>query len=325
MKKIIAIVGPTASGKTDLAIKIAKRFLYKNRQNKFIKYLKLDGINGAEIVSADSRQIYKDMNIGVAKPQRDKENKNSKRYISKGIVHHLIDIKKPNEDYSVAEYKRDAIKIINDILNRNKMPILVGGTGLYVKAVLDNLTIPEVKADNTLRKRLEKQIEKNGIEYLSKKLLKIDPKAGEIVDLKNPRRVIRALEIIKGTGNLFSDLRKTGPLMFDAIRIGICPEKNILEKRIKKRTREMLDKRKSKNIISETKKLLKKYGENNKIIDSIGYHEIIDFLNKKISLKQAEENINKNTMNYAKRQMTWFKKDKKVKWIKEQKDAFKII
>lgn len=318
MKKIIAIVGPTASGKTDLAIKIAKKFSLQNKNSKF------KNIAGAEIVSADSRQIYKDMDIGVAKPKRDK-GKKSKEYISNGIIHHMIDIKRPDEDYSVAEYKKEAIKIINDILNRGKIPIFVGGTGLYIKAVLDNLTIPEAKANNKLRKKMEEELNKKGLQCLSNKLIKLDPKAKEIVDLKNPRRVIRALEIIETTGNLFSETRKSGPPLFDAIRIGICPEKNILEKRIAKRTKDMLNKNKSKNIISETKKLIKKYGKNNKIIDSIGYREIIDYLNKSISLQEAENQINKHTIDYAKRQMTWFKKDKNIKWIKDPKEAFKII
>lgn len=302
LPKILVIVGPTASGKTALAIALAKKY------------------NG-EIVSADSRQIYKWMAIGTGKVPRD--NKKSKKYISEGIPHYLIDIKNPNEDYSVAEYKRDAINAINDISKRGKLPILVGGTGLYAKAAVDNLTIPEVKADPRLRKRLEVQIKKEGLAAVAKKLVSLDPEAASIVDLKNPRRVIRALEIVLKTKQSFSASRKSGPPLYEAMQIGLFPGKEKLAKRIKKRTEEMF----KNGLAKEVKTLLKKYPPSPKhygkaspycrAFDGIGYREVIDYLNGKISLPEAEELINKNSINYAKRQMTWFKKDKRIRWVED--------
>lgn len=303
--KILVIVGPTASGKTALAIALAKKY------------------NG-EIVSADSRQIYRGMDIGTAKaPISSERNEVTKSSVPEkagihaylhSVPHHLVNIKNPNDDYSVADYKHDAIRAINDIVEREKLPILVGGTGLYIKAVIDNLTIPEVKADPRLRKRLEAQIQKEGLISVFKKLVSLDPDAAYLVDSKNPRRVIRALEIATGTNKPFSASRKLGPPLFDAARIGIYPGKEILEKRIKKRTKEML----KNGLIKEVKTLVKKYGPECKAFDGIGYREVIDYLNGKISLKEVEGLINKNSIHYAKRQMTWFKKDKRIRWIKNR-------
>ncbi len=327
-QKIVAIVGPTASGKTALAIRLAKKY------------------NG-EIVSADSRQIYRGMDIGTAKPLRQnteyriqkKEYKKKKKegqsedYISGGIRHHLLDIKNPDEDYSVADYKRDATRAIDAILKRGKLPILAGGTGLYVKAVIDNLTIPEVKADPRLRKRLETEIKKEGLPAVFQKLIALDPEAAHIVDPKNPRRVIRALEIAVATKKPFSETRKSGPPLYDAVHIGIFPGKEVLEKRIKKRTREMFgngparadfSKKKSGGLVKEVKSLVKKYGSRCKTFDGIGYREVIDYLDGKISPGEAEKLINKNTVAYAKRQMTWFKKDKRIRWVKDQKDKMNL-
>jgi tRNA dimethylallyltransferase len=298
LPKILVIVGPTASGKTALAIALAKKY-------------------GGEIVSADSRQIYHGMDIGTAKIVKSKKWKVKRR----GIPNHLISIKNPDEDYSVAEYKRDAIRTINGILKRGHLPILVGGTGLYVKAVIDNLTIPEVKADPRLRKQLEAQIKKEGLATVAEKLLSLDPEAASIVDLKNPRRVIRALEIALKTKQPFSTSRKSGPPLYDAIQIGIYPGKEILEKRIKKRTKEMF----KNGLIKEVKTLLKKYGAKYKAFDGIGYREVIDYLDGKISLKEAKELIDKNTIHYAKRQMTWFRKDKRIRWMKNLKEGSRLF
>ena len=189
--KLIVILGPTASGKTDLAIKLAKKY------------------NG-EVVSADSRQIYKGMDIGTAKPLD-----------LKGIAHWLLNIKKPNQDYTVAEYKKNAVKAIKNIQKRGKLAILAGGTGLYIKAVVENLNIPKVKANPLLRQKIEKEIEKRGLDYVFKKLIKLDPEAAYIVDPKNPRRVIRALEVCLLTKKPFSEQRKTGKALFDVLEIGI--------------------------------------------------------------------------------------------------------
>ncbi len=291
--KIIVIVGPTASGKSDLAIKIARKF------------------NG-EIVSADSRQIYRDMNIGTAKP--------TKKELAT-IPHYLIDIKNPNQNYTVAEYKRDAIKAINKIIKKKKLPILTGGTGLYIKALIDNLNIPEVAPDMKLRKKLEKEIERHGLKYLFEKLINIDPEAAYIVDPNNPRRIIRALEIAVKTKKPFSAQRNVGKPLFNFIEIGIKWPKDVLDKRINKRVDLMI----KNGLIKEVENLVKKYGQKHQSFDAIGYREIIGYLDGKITFKETVELIKKNTRNYAKRQITWFKKDKRINWIKNTKEAEKLI
>jgi tRNA dimethylallyltransferase len=305
--KIIAIVGPTASGKTALSIELAKKF------------------NG-EIVSADSRQIYEGMDIGTAKPKIFKP-KNFKNwlltpYINEDkIPHYLMDIKKPSSDYSLAQYKKDAIKAIKHILEKNKLPILIGGTGLYVKAVLDNLKIPKTKPNPLLRKKLEKDLKEKGLNYLVKELIDIDPESAYIVDLKNPRRVIRALEIVITTQKPLSSQRKIGPKLFNALILGINPGKEILKEKIIKRTYQMFEQ----GLISEVQNLISKYGKNVKAFDAIGYREIIDYLENKISKQEAIDQIIKNTINYTKRQMTWFRKEKDIIWIKNSKQAEKLV
>lgn len=299
LPKLIVIVGPTASGKSALAIKIAKQF------------------NG-EIVSADSRQVYHGMDIGTAKPT-EKE--------MAAVPHHLIDIKNPNENYTVAEYKRDALKAIKKIITKGHLPILVGGTGLYVKAIIDNLKIPKVKPDFELRRKLEKEIEKYGLNFVFKKLIDIDPEATYIVDPNNPRRVIRALEIALKTKKPFSIQRQAGKPLFDFIEIGTEWPKNILDERINKRVDLMI----KEGLVGEVKNLIKKYGSKQQSFDAIGYREIIECIkNKKCSYssdrrtsykfnrnipEEAKSLIKKNTRNYAKRQMTWFKKDKRIYWV----------
>jgi tRNA dimethylallyltransferase len=303
--KILVVVGPTASGKTALSIQLAKKL-------------------GGEIVSADSRQVYRGMDIGTAKPpfspasNRAVVKTSAPRggthrgapYISAGIPHHLIDIKNPDEDYTVAEYKRDAIKAIRNILRRGKLPILVGGTGLYVKAIVENLDIPRVAADPALRRKLEQATCDKGLEYMFKKLVALDPEAAYIVDPKNPRRVIRALEVTLATGRPFTAQRTKGAPLFDAHIIGIKVPPATLRRRIEKRVDAML----RDGLVEETEKLYKKYGKV-KALDAIGYREIIDHLDGNIPLEEAVRQMKFNTWRYARRQMTWFRKDKNVKWI----------
>jgi tRNA dimethylallyltransferase len=319
--KIVAIVGPTASGKTKLAVKLALRL--GSAQAK-----KLYGINGAEIVSADSRQIYKGMDIGTAKPLGGQISnfqflisKQKSGFFSNGIRHYLIDIKSPNEDYTVAEYKKGAIAAIRKILHAGKLPFLVGGTGLYVKAVIDSLDIPKVKANKKLRARLEAELKQKGLGHLFNKLVGLDPEAAYIVDPKNPRRVIRALEIVLATGKPLSTQRKKGEPLFDALQIGIARPKGALCHVIATRVNKML----RDGLVYEVKNLVKKYGASQKAFDAIGYREIIDYLNGKITLPEATELMKKNTWRYAKRQMTWFRKDKDVRWIKNERVAEALV
>ncbi len=291
--KMIAVVGPTASGKTTLAITLAQRF------------------NG-EIVSADSRQVYRGMNIGTAKPTAEE---------LRAAPHYCIDIKDPNEDYTVAEYKADAIAAIRDILARKKLPIMVGGTGLYVKAVLENLDIPKIAANPALRAKLEKEIAEEGLDMVFKKLVALDPEAAYIVDPKNPRRVVRALEVAITTGAPFTAQRVKHPPLFNTLTIGLNPPPEILRERINAR----VDKMVNDGLVAETEQLIKKYGADCPAFDAIGYREIINHLNGKTSLHEAVALIKTNTWHYAKRQMTWFKKDKMVRWAENHEEAFVLI
>lgn len=289
MKKLIVILGPTASGKTELAIKLARKF------------------NG-EIVSADSRQVYRDLDIGTAKPTKKEQRE---------VLHRLIDIKNPNQPYSVSQYKQDAIGAINKIIQRNKIPFLVGGTGLYIKAVVDNLYIPKVKPDLKLRRRLEVIIENKGLKNLYEDLVKIDPEAAYIVDPQNPRRIIRALEVAFKTKKPFSQQRKKGRPLFEVLQIGLPPNKERIEKRVEEMVKA--------GLVKEVKNLIRKFDKNLATFDAIGYRETINYLEKKTSLPEAVEKIKKNTWHFARHQMTWFKKDPRIHWVKTKKEAEKLI
>lgn len=281
--KIIVIVGPTASGKSDLAVKIAKKF------------------NG-EIISADSRQIYRGMDIGTAKPGKKE---------MAAIKHHLVDIKNPNQDYAAGQFKKDAVRAINKTIKLGKLPILVGGTGLYIDAVVKNLEFPEIKEDKKLRARLEEEIKKRGLDYVFQKLVDLDPEAAYIVDPKNPRRVVRAMEVALISGKPFSAQRKTGRPLYDVLEIGINIPPETLKERIAGRIKQMV----RSGLVNEIKGLVKRYGKNCKVFDAIGHREIIDYLGGKISLAEAIEQINKNTWYYVRRQVTWFRGNKKILWF----------
>lgn len=267
--KLIVIVGPTASGKTDLAMKLAEKF------------------NG-EIVSADSQMIYKEMDIGTAKPPKN--------------THHMVDLIKPNEEYNVALYKEKAIEVINDIIRRGKQPFLVGGTGLYIKAVTDNLTFPKIENNKKLRDELErKTIEELFLEYQ-----KIDKEGSKIIDRKNKRRLIRAIEVTRALNESFFKERKEEEL-YDCIILGIKTNKEEIEKSIRERVEQMI----KDGLEKEAKKIYKKYG----ILKTIGYQEWRDYFENNSTLEEVKSKIITNTIKYSKRQITWFKKDKRIKWL----------
>jgi len=283
MNKLLVILGPTASGKSDLAIKIAKFF------------------NG-EIISADSRQIYKEMNIGTAKPIKDN-------------LHNLLDLINPDEHFSAAEYKKLAYKTIKNIQNRNKLPILCGGTGLYISSVIENWQFPKIPPQEKLRKQLEKK----SIEQLFIIYEKLDPKGANLIDKKNKRRLIRAIEVCKTNNKAFWQQRKKNKPPFKALLIGIKLPKEELKERITKRVKKMI----KNGLKTEINALIKKYGWISSL-QTIGYQEWKQYFDNKINKKQVQNLIELHTFQYSKRQMTWFKKMKNVTWIEKPEQAIKL-
>jgi len=288
-KKLIVILGPTASGKTALAIKLAKQF---------------DG----EIVSADSRQIYKELNIGTAKPTKKERE---------AIPHHLVDVISPTQEFNVVIYKKLAIQAIKDIQKRGKVPFLVGGTGLYIQAVVDNIEFPRVPAQWNLRKELEKKSTKELFEIYKK----LDPRGAKFIARENKRRLIRAIEVCKVTGKPFFEQRKRGKVLFDILQIGIKVNKEELRARISKRVEEMF----KSGLEEEVKRLVEKYGFEIPLLQTIGYQEWQEYFAGKITKEELKEKIKLHTLQFAKRQITWFKKDKRIKWIKNYQEGEKLI
>lgn len=289
-RKVIVIIGPTATGKSGLAIELAKKF------------------NG-EIISADSRQVYKGLNIGTGKI--------TKREMQ-GVPHYLLDVASPKRRFTVAQYKKLAEKILPYMVVRNKLPIIVGGTGFYIQALVDNITIPEVPTNLKLRK----EIEKKSTEELFKILKKLEPKRAENIDSKNPRRLIRAIEIAKHLGKV--PPYTLNPSGYTPLFIGLdLPDKKLKEK-IKKR----LEERIKKGIISEAKRLHKN-GLSFKRMRELGleYKFLADFLEDKIDKEEMKKLLETAIWQYAKRQRTWFKRDRRILWFRpgEQKKIEKEV
>lgn len=309
---LIVILGPTGSGKTSLSLKLARKY------------------NG-EIVSSDSRQIYRGLNIGTGKIQKQdtrykiQNTKIQNLYYGNvnGIPHYMIDILNPDQEYSVAQYKEDALKVISNIIKRKKITFLVGGTGLYIKAIVDNLDIPKVKPDEVMRNKL--------YELSNKKLLsilkKIDLTAAKKIDPNNKRRLIRAIEVFRQTGKPFSKQNKKGKPLFNVLQIGIKVTRKELYKRIDERVDTMI----KEGLINETKKLIEKYSSSLPAMSGIGYKEIGQYLLRNdtrkgvTKLKESIQKIKYRTHNYVRRQNTWFSKDKRIKWIKIYRQAEKLI
>lgn len=275
---VIAIVGATASGKTAYSIELAKE---------------IDG----EIISADSRLVYKGFNIGAAKPTIEERQ---------GIPHYMIDIVEPDFEYSAGLYKQQAKKIINDIIKRGKTPIIAGGTGLYIDILLKNYDLPEIPADRPLREELKKYTKDD----LYNKLLELDSDAGEIIDKNDSKKIIRAIEIIKTTGKSLKNSRGIKPSEYNIKWIGKNFDRKTLYERIDKRVGIMVEN----GLVEETKGLLDKYGDIPNITSTIGYREISGYLYDKYSLEEGIALLKKNTRNYAKRQLTWFRKNPDIIW-----------
>lgn len=276
--RVIAVVGATASGKTSYAIELAKK------------------ING-EIISADSRLVYKGMDIGTAKPTIDEMQE---------IPHYMIDVVEPEYNYSVGLYVKEAKKHITDIISRGKVPIVVGGTGLYFRVLLENYDLPDVKPDYELRKELSSY----SYEELLEMLTKLDEKAANSVEKNDKKKLIRYIEIIKLAGKPLDLVRGVKEKEFNVEWVGLNFPREILYERINKRVDLMIEQ----GLIDETKKLLQKHGRISNITDTIGYREVLSYLDGELSLDEAKDKLKQNTRNYAKRQLTWFRKNEQINW-----------
>ena len=290
--KIIVIVGPTASGKTALSIELAKK------------------ING-EIVSCDSMQIYKRMNIGSAKPTQEE---------MQGIQHYMIDIIEPNERFSVAEYKKQAETAIDKILKKGKTPIVVGGTGLYADSLIYGIEYPEIKYDENYRKELEKIANTpEGLEKLYIEACEIDEQAMKKISHNDKKRIIRILEIYKSTGKTKTELEaesRKKEVKYDFRVFAISMEREILYERINKRVDIMIEN----GLIQEVKELIGMYKKFPTAMQGLGYKEVVEYLNGELTEKQMIDKIKQETRRYAKRQLTWFRKNKDIIWINGQAD-----
>ena len=284
--KVIVICGPTASGKTALSIQLAQK------------------ING-EIISSDSMQIYKNMNIGTAKPDKQE---------MQGIKHYLLDFVEPNQRYSVADYKKDAENAIEDILQKGKVPIIVGGTGLYVDSLIYGIEYPNIEFDENYRKKLEKRAEKEGLEKLYEEARKIDPQAMEKISRNDQKRILRVLEIYNATGKTKTEQEiesRKNEVKYDYRVFAINMDREKLYDRINKRVDIMIQK----GLIEEVENLLKKYNEFPTAMQVLGYKEVVEYIQGKVLKEDMIENIKRESRRYAKRQITWFKKNKQTIWI----------
>lgn len=279
-KKIFALVGPSCTFKTAISIELAKKFPF-------------------EIISADSRLVYKGMDIGTSKPTLEERA---------GISHHLIDVIEPDKNYSVAIYKNECEIRIQEILKKGKIPLFVGGTGLYLNAVLLGLSLPEVQPDVSFRRQLRDLSQ----EELYKRLQSLDPKATEIIHRNDNFRTIRALEVIYKTNKLFSELKSVKESPYDVTWIGLGYEdRDFHETLIKKRAFGFC----GSGLIEEVKGLISQYGELDIFRKTIGYSEVLDFLKNNYTLEEMIDKVTQNTRALVKRQMTWFRANKNISWV----------
>ena len=301
MKKpvIIVIAGPTASGKTSLSIELAK------------------SIEG-EIISADSMQIYKEMNIGTAKVTKEE---------MENIKHYMIDFVSPDNRYSVADYKKDATIAIESIIKSGKTPIIVGGTGLYIDSLIYEIEFNEIETDLEYRKELENIVEKEGLEVLYKQALEIDSKAMEKISTNDKKRILRVLEIYHQTGKTKTEIEKESrkkETKYEYIVFAIDMPREILYERINKRVDIMINQ----GLIQEVENLEKKYNKFPTAMQGLGYKEVVEYLRKETTKEEMIEKIKQETRRYAKRQLTWFRKNKEITWLNgldNTKDNVKII
>jgi tRNA dimethylallyltransferase len=285
VNQVVAIVGPTGVGKSRLAIQLALKFK-------------------GEIVGADSRQIYRYMDIGTAKPSQEELAQ---------VPHHLVDIINPNEDFNLAQYQQMAYSVIADIQHRNKLPLLVGGSGLYVRAVLEGWQVPEVAPDTEFRRQMEEKAKLSGPAELQQELMRIDPTAAENIDPRNIRRLIRALEVYKSTGTLFSELQLKRQPNYDTLIVGLTADRDELYRRVDARVNRMVEQ----GLIEEVERLINmEYSLDLPSMSGIGYRQIGLYLKGEITLTEAIQQIKFETHRFVRHQYNWFRlKDPKIKWF----------
>lgn len=282
-KTVIIICGPTAVGKTSVAISLAKHFQ-------------------TEIISADSRQCFKELNIGVARPSVTELEE---------VPHHFIASHFISEEVNAASFEQYALQKVNELFKKHNVVIMVGGTGLYIKAFCEGLDeIPAI--DPSVRKRITEEYEQKGLQWLQDEVKKKDPEFFAVGEIQNPQRMMRALEVVESTGQSILSFRKNERPKrdFNIVKIGLELSKEELHRNINRRVDKMI----ADGLVEEVRSLLA--FRNLNALQTVGYSEIFEYLDGKVSLETAVEEMKKNTRQYAKRQMTWFKKDKEIKWVK---------
>ena len=287
-RRIIVILGPTASGKTDIAIQLAKEF-------------------HGFIISADSRQVYRQMDIGTAKPTKEQ---------LRAVRHKMIDIVEPDEPFSLAQYQERVFDILAKV-ERSAIPFLVGGTGLYIDAVVENWDIPKVAPNDALRQELEQLT----MSQLANRLTLQDADSAANIDLHNKRRIIRAIEVAETTGTSFVAQKRSRPFPYRILKIGLAVPKEILNTRIVHRVDQMM----KDGLLDETKRLAERYSWNIPAMSGIGYRQLGAYLRDEMSLEQAVERIKIATRQYAKRQMTWFQRDHSIHWVHNAPQAERLV
>lgn len=284
-EKLVCIIGPTAVGKTKLSIDLAKRF-------------------DAEIISGDSMQIYRGMDIGTAKITKEEMS---------NIPHHLIDIKNPDEPFSAFDFQQLVRKKIMEISNRNHLPMIVGGTGLYIQSVIFDYQFSDSGKNEKIRTRLEEKVKNDGIEPLYQQLLSIDPETAGQIHPNNERRVIRALEVYYSTGMTMTELKtkQEKQLLYDVALVGLTMDREKLYKRINDRVDQMIEN----GLLEEAKAFYNQGLKDVQSTQAIGYKELFAYFDGEISLEKAIDDLKKNTRHFAKRQLTWFRNKMDVQWF----------
>jgi tRNA dimethylallyltransferase len=281
---VIAVVGPTCSGKTKLAIDLARE---------------LKG----EILCADSRTIYKEMNIGTAKPTADEQN---------AVRHHLLDLALPTQTYTLAQFQKAGLSLIESLQSQEKVPVVAGGTGLYVRALLEGLSIPEVEPNQELREELQALAALHGREYLRGILQELDPQSAASIGPNDAFRLIRAIEVSKISGRPFSQLKQKKAVPFQVIWLGLTyTNREVLKYKIEERLKEQL----STGLIEETRALLEKYGHSHTLENTVAYKEVLSYLAGKINEEEALKEAIAHTYALARRQIIWFRANKEINWF----------